>query len=256
MRTVEGNKMGKQILTILAVLSLVVAGVVIVTTTCDNNTGTDAATKIVYIESDSSDVDRAKAYIATEANNYITSDDVKRTEVLKDASATAIYGEKEGNGVILITVSKDNVKAMDDAAKKDLIATVNGFIGHVASVLYVMDMADAGSRSLSQADAEESYLPAADSTAVYKDRTAAATKGPVVGTSSYKDAVLVGITGKDVAYSADNVGLVIPADLNGRSDNAGVPGMDIGIRIRGAGSMTGTVAPLVVIDGIYVTAEY
>ena len=41
--------------------------------------------------------------------NYLSSSDIKSMEILKDASASAIYGSRGANGVILITTKKGNV---------------------------------------------------------------------------------------------------------------------------------------------------
>ena len=38
--------------------------------------------------------------------SYINPDDIESIEVLKDASATAIYGNRGANGVIMITTKK------------------------------------------------------------------------------------------------------------------------------------------------------
>lgn len=38
--------------------------------------------------------------------NFLNSNDIKSMEVLKDASAAAIYGTRASNGVILITTKK------------------------------------------------------------------------------------------------------------------------------------------------------
>lgn len=41
--------------------------------------------------------------------NYLSTSDIQSIEVLKDASATAIYGSRGANGVVLITTKKGNV---------------------------------------------------------------------------------------------------------------------------------------------------
>ena len=38
--------------------------------------------------------------------NYLSPNDIASTEILKDASATAIYGSRGANGVILVTTRK------------------------------------------------------------------------------------------------------------------------------------------------------
>lgn len=39
--------------------------------------------------------------------NFLNPDDIESMDVLKDASATAIYGSRGANGVILITTKKE-----------------------------------------------------------------------------------------------------------------------------------------------------
>ena len=41
-----------------------------------------------------------------DANSTINSDDVASIQILKDASASAIYGSRAANGVIIITTKK------------------------------------------------------------------------------------------------------------------------------------------------------
>ncbi|MBZ9630956.1 TonB-dependent receptor [Salegentibacter sp. LM13S] len=53
--------------------------------------------------------------------NFLNPNDIKRMDVLKDASATAIYGSRGSNGVILIQ-TKDGVKG-------ELKVTYDGYIG-------------------------------------------------------------------------------------------------------------------------------
>jgi TonB-dependent SusC/RagA subfamily outer membrane receptor len=43
---------------------------------------------------------------STNALSYINPQDIESLEVLKDASATAIYGSRGANGVVLITTKK------------------------------------------------------------------------------------------------------------------------------------------------------
>jgi len=44
--------------------------------------------------------------VAVYSINYLSPNDIKSTEILKDASATAIYGSRGANGVILITTNQ------------------------------------------------------------------------------------------------------------------------------------------------------
>jgi len=46
--------------------------------------------------------------VAVSSINYLSPNDIKSTEILKDASATAIYGSRGANGVILITTNQGN----------------------------------------------------------------------------------------------------------------------------------------------------
>jgi len=46
--------------------------------------------------------------VAVTSINYLSPNDIKSTEILKDASATAIYGSRGANGVILITTNQGN----------------------------------------------------------------------------------------------------------------------------------------------------
>lgn len=64
----------------------------------------------------------------------INSQDIESVEVLKDASATAIYGSRGANGVILITTKKGNTGATS--------VTYDGSYG-VQSLIKKMDMMDA-----------------------------------------------------------------------------------------------------------------
>lgn len=53
--------------------------------------------------------------------NALSPDDIESIEVLKDASASAIYGSRAANGVVLITTKK--------GAKGDLSISYNGYVG-------------------------------------------------------------------------------------------------------------------------------
>jgi len=67
--------------------------------------------------------------------NYINPNDIANIEILKDASATAIYGSRGANGVVLITTKrgKSGVPQLD----------VNGSAG-VSNVLKKLEVLDAG----------------------------------------------------------------------------------------------------------------
>ena len=61
----------------------------------------------------------------------ISTDDIKSVDILKDASATAIYGSRGANGVILITTNK-GLKG------GDAHVTYNGYIGVKSAIDYPM----------------------------------------------------------------------------------------------------------------------
>lgn len=68
--------------------------------------------------------------------SYIAPTDIESLEVLKDASATAIYGSRGANGVILITTKKGSVQKTN--------VTVNAFFGlrKASEYLDVLDAVD------------------------------------------------------------------------------------------------------------------
>jgi iron complex outermembrane receptor protein len=51
-------------------------------------------------------IDNSSTGLATNPLNFINSEDIESIDVLKDASATAIYGARGANGVIIITTKK------------------------------------------------------------------------------------------------------------------------------------------------------
>jgi len=53
-------------------------------------------------------IDNASTGVATNPLNFINPQDIASMDVLKDASATAIYGARAANGVIVITTKKGN----------------------------------------------------------------------------------------------------------------------------------------------------
>ena len=68
--------------------------------------------------------------------SYIAPSDIESLEVLKDASATAIYGSRGANGVILITTKKGSVQKTN--------VSVNAFFGlrNASNYLDVLDAVD------------------------------------------------------------------------------------------------------------------
>ncbi|MEO1412542.1 MAG: SusC/RagA family TonB-linked outer membrane protein, partial [Bacteroidota bacterium] len=68
--------------------------------------------------------------------NFLNPDDIESIDVLKDASATAIYGSRGSNGVILITTKKGK----PGAAK----VSYNGYVG-TASLANKIDLVGSGS---------------------------------------------------------------------------------------------------------------
>lgn len=67
---------------------------------------------------------------------YINPNDIERMEVLKDASATAIYGARGANGVILITTKRG------DTGHKGLTVSYNGYVS-MATMARKMDVMNA-----------------------------------------------------------------------------------------------------------------
>lgn len=67
---------------------------------------------------------------------YINPNDIERMEVLKDASATAIYGARGANGVILITTKRGNT------GQKGLTVSYNGYVS-MATMARKMDVMNA-----------------------------------------------------------------------------------------------------------------
>ncbi|HKZ68195.1 MAG TPA: carboxypeptidase-like regulatory domain-containing protein, partial [Chitinophagaceae bacterium] len=67
--------------------------------------------------------------------NAVAPDDIASMDILKDASATAIYGNKAANGVIMVTTKRGK--------KGSLQATYNGYVGfeNVSNALELMDAA-------------------------------------------------------------------------------------------------------------------
>ncbi|MDG3582314.1 SusC/RagA family TonB-linked outer membrane protein [Galbibacter pacificus] len=67
-------------------------------------------------------LDNSSTGVATNPLNFINSQDIEKIDVLKDASATAIYGSRGANGVIVITTKNGKT----DKAQMDLSVT-SGF---------------------------------------------------------------------------------------------------------------------------------
>lgn len=80
--------------------------------------------------------------------NAVAPDDIASMDILKDASATAIYGNRASNGVIMVTTKRGK--------KGKLQAAYNGYVGfeNVSSSLDLMDAAEL--RAYSQ---KNSYTP-------------------------------------------------------------------------------------------------
>lgn len=72
-------------------------------------------------------------YASTNAMADINPADIESVEILKDGSATAIYGSRAANGVILITTKK--------GSKGKFNVTYNGYVG-VASPVNLFDLLD------------------------------------------------------------------------------------------------------------------
>lgn len=67
--------------------------------------------------------------------NFINPNDIDKIEVLKDAAATAVYGARGANGVILITTKSGGKKDGND----NLNVTVDTFITNITNKIEVMD---------------------------------------------------------------------------------------------------------------------
>jgi TonB-linked SusC/RagA family outer membrane protein len=67
--------------------------------------------------------------------SFLNPNDIEKMEVLKDAAATAVYGARGANGVILITTKSGGKKGGSDA----LTITVDSFITDVIKNIDVMD---------------------------------------------------------------------------------------------------------------------
>lgn len=67
--------------------------------------------------------------------NFINPNDIEKIEVLKDAAATAVYGARGANGVILVTTKSGG----KEDGKDNLNITVDTFITNVANKIDVMD---------------------------------------------------------------------------------------------------------------------
>lgn len=65
--------------------------------------------------------------------NFLNPSDIARMEVLKDASATAIYGSRGANGVILITTHKGT------SGKSTIVFNANTAIGEVSNLTKTLD---------------------------------------------------------------------------------------------------------------------
>lgn len=83
--------------------------------------------------------------------NAVAPDDIASLDILKDASATAIYGNRASNGVIMVTTKKGKAGR--------LVATYNGFVG-LEQVSSRIDLMDANElRAYSQ---RNNFTPTAD----------------------------------------------------------------------------------------------
>lgn len=67
--------------------------------------------------------------------SFINPNDVEKIEILKDAAATAIYGARGANGVVLITTKSGG----KDGGKDNITVTVDNFVTNVIQTLGVMD---------------------------------------------------------------------------------------------------------------------
>lgn len=70
---------------------------------------------------------------ATSPLNIINPNDIESIEILKDADATAIYGSRGANGVVLITTKKGK------AGKTEFTVTTNSGVSEVAHMIKTLD---------------------------------------------------------------------------------------------------------------------
>ena len=74
------------------------------------NTGNPGADPVIEIRGVASFADANPLYVIdgmiADANSTVNPDDIATIQVLKDASAAAIYGSRAANGVIIITTKK------------------------------------------------------------------------------------------------------------------------------------------------------
>ncbi len=74
------------------------------------NSGAPGSTSVIEIRGVASFSSRNPLYVIdgliTDANSTINNDDIESIQVLKDASASAIYGSRAANGVVIITTKK------------------------------------------------------------------------------------------------------------------------------------------------------
>jgi TonB-linked SusC/RagA family outer membrane protein len=67
--------------------------------------------------------------------SFLNPNDIEKMEILKDAAATAVYGARGSNGVILITTKSGGSKNGSD----NLIVTVDNYVTDVNNLIDVMD---------------------------------------------------------------------------------------------------------------------
>lgn len=118
-----------------------VAGVNIFSGTGNPLGNDDNPPKVVIRGMNSINTDSSPLYVVdgVQMNDiqFVNPNDIERMEVLKDASATAIYGARGANGVILVTTKRG-----DGAGHEGLAVSYNGYMS-IATMARKMDVMNA-----------------------------------------------------------------------------------------------------------------
>jgi iron complex outermembrane receptor protein len=69
-------------------------------------------------------LDNSSTGVATNPLNFINPNDIESIDVLKDASATAVYGSRAANGVVVITTKKGKGKPQINFAASTAVSSI------------------------------------------------------------------------------------------------------------------------------------
>jgi TonB-dependent SusC/RagA subfamily outer membrane receptor len=87
--------------------------------------------------------------VGASIDDLVNPNDIERVDVLKDASAQAIYGDRGKNGVVLITTKKHRLKSSDTTTNQPSIAkSLAQFSGLGIKPLYLIDGAEVSTEML------------------------------------------------------------------------------------------------------------